>query len=250
MQMKKHLVHLILLAVLFQAAAVTAQEEDYGITVGNDFVAKYLWRGYDVFDDHAAWHPSVEKDLGNGWAVNVWGAQPFGSGNENNTELDYTLKYSHTVNEGDLYQMDYVANYIYYDFPKTHSGVDLQEVGVGMAFPNVLQNIWEGLVPSYYIAKAWLSEGGNSGAFHVLGLDYVMTCPEMDLPINLGADLTYNDGTLGSDHDWSHITYKASTEMEVGCLTVSPFIGFQKSMEDTVNKEDEIVGGISTRFSF
>jgi hypothetical protein len=248
--MKKHLVPLILLGVIFQAAALYAQNDDHGFTVNNDFVTKYLWRGYDVFDDHGAWHPSIEKDLGNGWAANVWGAQPFGSGSENLTELDYSLLYGNTACEGELYQIDYNANYIYYDFPKDNSRADSQEVGVGMSFPNVLKDIAEGLVPRYYIGKFWLSQGGNSGAFHILGLDYGLVCPETGLPINLGVDLTYNDGVLGSDHDWSHFTYKAATEMEVGCLTVTPFIGFQQSMEDTVNKEDEFVGGVSTSFSF
>ena len=75
-----------------------------------------------------------------------------------------------TLNEGETNQIDYTANYIYYDFHKTHSGVAGQEIGVGMSFPHALGDILEGLTPSYYIGKFWLSQGGNRGAFHVLGL--------------------------------------------------------------------------------
>ena len=34
-----------------------------GVTADVTWVSKYVWRGYDLFDDHAAFQPSVDADL-------------------------------------------------------------------------------------------------------------------------------------------------------------------------------------------
>lgn len=257
--MKKSMIRIYGLSIVFLATIVYGQGNEVDVTLTNDFVTKYIWRGYDRFDDHASWQPSLDLDLGAGWSTNFWYAQPIGSGSENVTELDYTLAYNNTVMEDEWYETAYIANYVYYDFPKDNGGAhlsgsdlvgDAQELSIKMAFPKVFDGIVEGLTPSYYISKFWLSQGGNSGAFHILGLDYAITCPVTSLPILLEADVTYNDGVLGSDHDWSHFTYKASTSIDVTGMNVRPYIAFQQSMEDSVNKEDEFWVGVSTSVNF
>ena len=264
--MKKSLFTLICVTALTVTSGAYAQD-DLGLTVGNDFVTNYVWRGYDVFDDHAAWHPSVDWDvMGTGWHVNVWGAQSIGGANENLTELDYSIYYDNSAFDGEMYQVDYSVGYTYYDFPKDGSDGDLsldadgefedpiadsQEVGIKMAFPNLFGDL--GLTPSYYVSKIWWSGGGSSAGFHILALDYAVNVAGYDVALTW--DLTYNDGFAGADHDWSHSSFTASTDIEVmENFSVTPFVTYQQTFEDTALNTDgdnELVyGGVYTSFSF
>lgn len=252
--MRKAILLLTVVGMVLGASVAQAQDEELGVTFDNEFTTKYIWHGYDLFDDHGAWMPSLDFDLfGSGFSVNVWMAQPIGSGNEEAKELDYTVAYGNTVYEGETYEMEYSANYIYYDFYEANKKADNQEVGVSVAFPKVLEGCVSGLVPSYYIGKIWYNEGtSHGGGFHVLALDYGMEVPEcpMTESMNFHGDLNFNDGYAGSDADWSHITLGVSSDVEVAGVAFTPYINFQISMDDSVNKEDELWAGVSTSISF
>jgi len=116
------------------AAPVDVEEsKDLGLTADMTLVTKYIWRGYDLFDDHGAYQPSINWDiLDTGFSVNVWGSFPFGSGNENFKELDCTIAYGTSLFEDEIYAMDLGVNYIYYDFPRV------------------------GLLPGYYLRRRML----------------------------------------------------------------------------------------------
>ncbi len=84
-----------------------------------------------------------------------------------------------------------------------------------------------------------------------------MTVPGMtaDMPehiITLMTDLTYNDGyaAADADHDWSHATFGASTDMTVNDMTFTPALYWQASMDDSVNDEDELYATLTMSFSF
>jgi hypothetical protein len=104
-----------------------------------------------------------------------------------------------------------------------------------------------------------------SGPIHVMGLDYNWTSECMpELPMKLSWDITYNDGTgtvvdddgdnvVGPvDHDWSHMTFGLSTSMKCPMTggKVTPGVWFQKSMDDSVNNEDELYAGLSYSLTF
>lgn len=252
--MKKTTLFITAMLLLAIVSVGQAQDDALGVTVDNEFTTKYIWHGYDLFDDHGAWMPSVDFDLfGSGWSFNVWGAQPFGSGNEELKELDYTLAYSNTAFEGEKTEMEYTANYIYYDFYEDGKAADNQEIGVGIAFPKLLEECVSGLVPSYYLGKIWFNEGtADGGAFHVLALDYPLEIPQCSegTVLDLHADLNFNDGYAGSDADWSHITLGVSSDVEIAGVAFSPYLSYQISMDDSVNKEEELWAGVSTSISF
>ncbi len=82
--MAKRIIILVALLVMVAGSAVQAQ---VGVDASIDFVSKYMWYGYDVYDDHGAYQPSVsytfvETDMGS-FGGKIWGSMPFGSGNEN-----------------------------------------------------------------------------------------------------------------------------------------------------------------------
>ena len=109
-----------LLAILFMLSCLTvlstsvkAQDAKLGIDLDTTFVSKYMWRGYDIYNDHGAWQPSINVDLfGSGFSVNVWGPLPIGSGNEDLTEINFTAAYSFSVFQDKAYATDITLDYI------------------------------------------------------------------------------------------------------------------------------------------
>lgn len=238
-----------------------SQEEEesqkWAITADMTLVTKYLWHGYDLFDDHGAYQPSVNWDLfDTGFSVNVWGSFPFGSGNEVFKELDYTIAYGTTLFEEEPYAVDLGVNFIYYDFPRVGSRYvpDTHEVDVRIALPNLVKIGESALVPSYYGGKLWPADSGLgfevSGGYHALGLGYDFKVPGIEHVLSLSGDINYNDGIFGADHDWSHATLGLSTSFEVGPVSLTPFISYQISMDNSVNVDDEFWGGLSVSMSF
>ena len=73
---------MILAAVIVAGSTARAEEgSSLGVTLDTTYVSKYVWHGYDIFDDHAAIQPSVAVDLfGTGLSVTVWGSIPAGTG--------------------------------------------------------------------------------------------------------------------------------------------------------------------------
>jgi choline-glycine betaine transporter len=65
-------------------------------------------------------------------------------------------------------------------------------------------------------------------------------------------DITYNDGFGGKavDHDWSHAVLGVSTELGMGNLTITPSLNYQISMDDSVNRENEVWCGLNLTYRF
>ncbi len=246
----------VLAGMLGMSGMARAEDAGLGVALDATYVSKYLWRGYDLFDDHAAFQPSVDFDLfGTGFGVNVWGSIPMGSGNGINAwqEYDYTLYYGTTLMEDETFAVDFGANYIYFDFPKLNSEADTQEFGVSAALPNLIAVGELTLVPSYYVGKLWPTDSGVSGVsgwYHSFALATDIAIPGTEYALSLSSDINYNDGLFGSDHDWSHMTFTAGTSFDVGPVSVGPFVAYQVSMDDSVNDEDEFYGGVSVSYSF
>lgn len=256
---------LTLACMVTMSAAQDADDQETDAKLGIDldatYVSKYIWRGYDLFDDHAAFQPSVNLDLfDTGFSINVWGSIPMGTGSNGHgdginiwQEYDYTAAYAYSFFEDEIYALDFGVNYIYFHFPKLNHMADTQEIGAGVAMPNLLKIGDSALVPSYYAGKLWPTSSGAgdvAGGYHSFALSYDLAIPETDYSLSLFTDINYNDGLFGSDNDWSHATFGISTSVEVGPVTVTPFLNYQASMDDSVNDEDELYGGISVSFSF
>jgi hypothetical protein len=225
-----------------------------GVDLSTTYTSRYMWRGDDVFDDHAALQPSATVDLfGSGFSINTWGSLPMGSGFEDLSELDYTIAYGTSYFEEEKYALDVSANYIYYDFYKVKSkGADTEEVGISFVLPKLLEIGGSALVPKYYVGKLWPVDGADdiAGVYHSLGLSYGLAIPNTEQVLNLYSDINYNDGMFNADSDWSHTTFGVSTGVPVGPVTITPFLNYQVSMEDTVNEEDELYGGVTASISF
>jgi len=235
------------------------------------YVTKYIWRGFDVLDDKAAFQPSANMAY-EGINLNVWSSFAGASKNDGShstvdaTEMDYTVSYKNVI-EADNLTTNYTVGWRYYDYIKLNSEAsDMQEGFIELAWPDLIGN---GFTPRYAYYHMWAArsskgaQGFNEGPIHDLGLDYLWVCDCIpELPLKFSADAIYNDGTGTSidnkanahqaDHDWSHILWGVSTNFRCPLTNakVTPALYYQTSMDDSVNKNDELFGGISYTLTF
>jgi hypothetical protein len=234
--------------------------------IGIAFDSKYIWRGFDIYDDNSAVH--IMGDLNffdTGFGLSAVGHRANSSGYENLERWDYTLYYQNGLFSGEPYATNFRLGWVYYNYPDMPSKWrDLQEVQAILSWPNLLPV--KGLCPSYVVAKVWPSEsgsgvGGNaSGWLHIFMLDYGFTVPGVipEIPehvIRLHSELVYNDGFgwngQNVDHSWSNAVFGVSTDVDLGHnLTLTPGIYYQLSMESTINDENELWANVGLRYSF
>ena len=263
-------------ALLAAASMVQAQDPGLQGSVGAEFSSKYIWRGFDVYDDHAAIHPAVDLDLfGTGFGLNITGHRANSDGHELNERWDYTLYYQNRMFEGESYATNYRLGYMYYNYPDrsshdTSDSIDLQELHAIFSWPSLLPI--EGLVPTYCLVKLWPSNsdslvGDNapgsqtsSGFAHIFMLDYGLpfTCPLTNevRTLNLHSEFVYNDGVSPNgatdvDHDWSNAVFGVSTTFDLGNnLAFTPGFYYQSSWDDSVNPEDEYWTSLNLTYKF
>lgn len=266
---------ILVMSVVLLSAIGAVQAQDTGLHGALDvtYSSKYIWRGFDVFPDKSAIHPSIDLDLfGTGFGVSAIGHRANSSGHELNERWDYSLYYQNRMFVDQVYAMNYRLAYVYYNYPDrsahdTSDSLDLQEVYGVFSFPEVLGI--KGLVPSYVLVKLWPSNSGSlvganspgggsaSGFAHIFMLDYGW---QVDLggprTINLHAEAVYNDGVSPNgatnvDNDWSNAVFGASTVFALSSnLSLTPGVYYQSSWEDTVNTSDEFWGTLSLTYKF
>ncbi len=268
---------LVTVVVLLAAVSVAqTQESELHGSIDATFTSKYIWRGFDVYDDHATIHPSVDLDLfGTGFGVNVLGHRANSDGFELNERWDYTLYYQNRLFGDESYAANYRLGYVYYNYPErsshdTTDSLDLQEIHGIFSFPDLLPI--KGLVPTYVLVKLWPSNSGSlvgtrspgggtaSGFAHIFMLDYGLqiTCPVTgnERTLNLHSEFVYNDGVSPNgasnvDQDWSNAVFGVSTVFDIGNnLSLTPGVYYQSSWDDLVNTEDEYWASLSMTYKF
>lgn len=260
---------MVLLDLLCVASAGICSEQQapaVGIktTIDATVVSQNMWYGFDVLDGHGEFIPSLQLELvGTGFSSKIVGCYPLSGGLTESEELNYVAHYRGRFLENTPYATDYTANYVYYGKPnKKNIKGDAQELGIGFCWPGLIALGDKGLTPSYYFGSIWPSDSssnisGASGFIHVFGLGYDLNWAgfwggDKGQILHSYANITYNDGFAGKgvDSDWSHVAFGVSADIAVGRVTLRPQVNYQISMEDSVNKEDEIWCGVSLIYSF
>ncbi|MHC4110743.1 MAG: hypothetical protein ACYSUY_06695 [Planctomycetota bacterium] len=273
--MKKQAI--LLTVVILLSAGTLAQAQEGGIsgTLDLTYMSKYVWRGYDWFDnDHSAFQLGANINIADtGFGLSIVNTRAISSGdgifdlpNQDIERLNVSLYYGNVIYEDEDYATNYSLGWVYYNLPDNSPRfADMQEFFVSLSWPELCP---AGVVPSYTILSMWpsksnstLSSGSGldvdaSGMLHIFGIGYDMTVPELvpelgEQVVHLSGGLVYNDGVLGADHDWSHFVFGASTDFDLGNnLAFSPGLYYQASMEDTVNDEDETWVSLSLKYKF
>jgi hypothetical protein len=255
--------------LLVMGGLVQAQDTDLHGYVDLTWTGKYVWRGFDIYNDKSAIHPSVDLNLfGTGLGINVTGHRANSSGFEEGERWDYNLYYANMALEGNL---QYRLGWVYYNYPDLSSSVaDLQEVHAIFSLPKVCP---AGVVPSYALVKLWPSESGSmvgsrspaggtaSGFAHIFMLDYALTVggilPETPEQVfNLHAEAVYNDGVgpngANVDQDWSNAVFGISTNIDLAQnIVLTPGIYHQVTMDTSVNDDkDETWVSMGLKYQF
>jgi len=239
------------------------------------YSSKYIWRGFDIYDDKSAIHPSIDLDLfGTGFGINVVAHRANSDEFENGERWDYSPYYLGSLFQDEIYATNYRFAYVYYNYPDTSAhttkSTDLQELQALFSWPNIFPV--KGLVPSYVLVKLWPSNSGTivgansasggtaSGWAHIFMLDYGLPiiCPvtNMERTLNLHSEFIYNDGVgpngANVDHDWSDAVFGISTNFDLADnLVFTPGIYHQITMDDSVNNDkDETWVSLSMTYKF
>jgi hypothetical protein len=226
--------------------------------------SKHIWHGIDLLDDHGATLPVGTIIFGDsGFSAKIIDVYPMSSGFEKSVERHYAGFYTGTLWQDTPLATNFTTSYYYNGKPKIgNKKGDTQEFGVTFFWPKLIAAGNGYITPSYYFDYIWASKSNSNmrnceGFIHVFGLAYDFEIPDFLLTGNkqnfrLFGDLTYNDGFVGSaiEHDWSHAVIGISANFTKGNWSITPSLSFQKSMEDSVNTEDEIWSGINVTYRF
>jgi len=265
----------LFVAIILMAAAVPvwAQGELHG-AVDVTFQSKYVWRGFDVYEDTSAIQPSVTLDLyGTGFGISAMGHRANSSGYERAERWDYTLFYKNALFDGESYATQYMLGWVYYNCPELNAAwADLQEIHAVLSWPEILPV--EGLVPTYVLVKlwpsysdSWVGSGGlggtASGFAHIFMLDYGLPIEGLmpDVPeqvLRLHAEFVFNDGvdprpmSTGVDHDWSNAVFGIATDFELAeNVILTPGVYHQITMDKSVNDDkDETWFTLGMKYEF
>jgi hypothetical protein len=269
----KRVILMTTVCLLVATGLVKAEAGELSGTVDVTFQSKYIWRGFDVYDDKSAIQPSVNLDLfGTGFGVSATAHRANSSGHELGERWDYYVHYGGKLFEDELYATMWRMGYVYYNFPEFSShksgSPDLEELHWILSFPNALPV--KGLVPTYILVKLWPSNscsiqhqlgGHTSGFAHIFMLDYGLPIPGI-LPdtdeqiLRIHTELVFNDGVHpppggNADHDWSNFVFGVETDFDLGNnMSLTPGIYQQLSMDDSVNCEDETWINLSLKYRF
>ena len=271
-------------ALLFAVGGVVhAQEGELHGVLDVTYQSKYLWRGFDVYNDKSAVQPSLDLDLfGTGLGLRAEGHRANSSGHENTERWDYTLYYRNAICPEEDYAVNYMIGYRYFNYPQqsshTRGGVtpetgtfDIHEMHAVMSCPKILGV--EGLVPTYVLVKLAPvnsgtmvgarspSTGTASGFAHIFMLDYGLAIPGLspDTPeqvLNLHSEVVFNDGVgpagQNVDQDWSNAVFGISTGFDVAeNVVLTPAVYYQVTMDSSVNADQDetwFTMGMSCKF--
>lgn len=265
----KRVILMTVVCLLAAAGLAKAEAGELSGTVDLTFQSKYIWRGFDVYNDKSAVQASINLDLfGTGFGVSMMGHRANSSGHEEGERWDYYAYYGNKLFEDELYATHWRMGYVYYNFPEFSShergSPDLSELHWILSWPNATGV--KGLVPTYILVKLWPQNGGSpqretSGFAHIFMLDYGMKIPGI-LPdtdeqvLRLHSEMVFNDGVHpapggNADHDWSNIVFGVETDFDLGNnMSLTPGLYQQLSMDDSVNPDDETWVNLSLKYKF
>ncbi len=224
----------ILLAVAVLAISIPALAAPVSVGVEADFASRYIWRGFDVYDNGGAFQPSGFVSYSPTEALSVTGSV-WASYNMDVTEtldeIDYTLDVSYTVND----MTSVSAGAILYVFPEVSGDDNTSELygSIGIALPAD----FSASVALYY------DYDDGDGYYVNAGLEYGKTIKE-GVDLTLGASVGYMDyddeGMYAGFDGISDYNFSAGLSADVGYGFAMALSATQTiSGDDKINTNDE-----------
>jgi len=215
------------------------------ISVGIDYVGKYIWRGQNL-QNEGALQPSVSFSYGS-LSGAIWGSIDLtnwrdvnGDGHGDNawelTEVDYSLDWTDSL--GDLKGVAYSLGVINYTFPNTGAD-DTTEIYVGLGFDLPLN-------PSVTLYHDVDDVDGTYISFAVgHSIDEILRLtPDLPVGLELGASLGwgsegYNKAYWGvSDGRVNDLALRLALPFEVQGWSITPSINYVTLLSHDIRASD------------
>ncbi len=250
-----------LMCFLAEAFALEIGSQEVAITVTDNYVSRYIWRGQDLYGENDGAHqPSIdiafpkllsEVDV----SLNVWGSFPLNSGHEDGEELDYTLAFSRDIFDE---AANISAGYTYFDYPNSGSASDVSELWISATLNELpflpIEVSLSGFIGYDLQAK---SGGPDEGIYFSWGLDTELPLPQLSLfqegqTLALGIVNWGNDGVADLEPSSLYATeISLSTSYEFAGFNISPNLHYTINYEEQINNGDEeLWGGIEVSYAF
>lgn len=240
-----------------------AQEDKLGVTFDLTYMSKYMSKGAEGYGQQGALFKTIDLDLyGTGFGAYVTHRAATSSGYVDKERFDYGVYYNGHLFDDESYFMKYKLRWAYEHYPglARNKANTTNEWCFGFSWPKLFPG---GIIPKYvayyeYPAGSGYKYRDRSGWVHLFGLGYDLAVPGF-LPetteqiFHLSADISYRDGLGGKtkDHDWSHMTFGASTKLKITKnLSFIPGLYHQVSMDDSVCKRDVTYCILSMKYEF
>ncbi|MDD4909436.1 MAG: hypothetical protein PHR44_01960 [Candidatus Omnitrophica bacterium] len=258
----------VVLLVVFTAAlawfssasfAFNAGSQEVAVTLSESYVSSYIWRGQDLYADNDAAHqPSIDIALpglfhGTDVSVNIWGSFPLSGGHEDAEEMDYTITFSRDI--GKLLNLS--SGYTYFDYPNTAKTADVQEPWLSATLnklPLLPLDVWLSVFAGYDFQVA--SGGPDEGWYYSWGFGTALPLPRLSFfqeeqTLELGLVNWGNDGVADLKSDSLYATeLSAATSYAFKGFSVTPNVHYTLSHEDSINRDDELWGGVQISYAF
>jgi len=234
MKPKSH-IRILLAAAMGLALLPSASLSQVSMDVKLTYASKYMWRGYDLWNNHSAYQPDFTLFFGGyGAYLGVWSAytttgacqDAFGEPCNLWEEHDFYAGLTGRAMTGSAMEVEWDANFTYYQFFRRH-GDDTQEIGLNVTHTGADPL---GAVPYWGIYFGWpATAGAKDSRWIKLGVKRILAPGSS--PFTALVETVWDDGAgaFGLKKGFSHLKAGMFFETSVGPLKLKPAVYYQSA---------------------
>jgi uncharacterized protein (TIGR02001 family) len=239
-RIKGKIINLILVSSILLFSAPQAFAE-VGICSSVSLVSRYIWRGFDTIPNNKpAIQPSLTLNFGNsGLWCNLWSA--IALADPDFVELDFIVGYDQVLSK----RISLRTGVGYFTFPSYPSYPDKNSTS-----PEIYLGTTFDFIPLCPSLTAYYDLNLGDGLYATLDLQksFILGRKVLCSTFLLGYTRQYKK--IGVDPGISDICFGLSTDFVFRRLTLTPSLNYVVVPNKTINKEDEIWGGLSVNYDF
>jgi uncharacterized protein (TIGR02001 family) len=239
-RIKVKIINLILVSFIFLFSTPQAFSK-VKISSSVSLVSRYIWRGFDTIPNNKpALQPSLTLNSGkNNLWCNLWSA--IALADTNFVELDFIVGYEKALsNDATL-----CTGAGYFTFPSCLNYPDKNSTS-----PEIYLGASFGFIPLCPRLTAYYDFNLGDGLYATLDLQKSFTLGGEVLCSTFLLGYTTQYKKIGVDPGISDICFGLSTDFVFRRLTLTPSFNYVVVPSETINKEDEIWGGLSINYDF
>ncbi|MDH5478315.1 MAG: hypothetical protein OEY50_08290 [Nitrospinota bacterium] len=235
---------LLMALVAFIFAGAAGEEAAAGsisFSAKATYASKYVWRGYDVWNNNPAFMPDISLDM-DGYYAGIWSAysiedgcvDPFGDVCSTWDEHDFYVGAYGALWDGSRGATEYDISYTYFQFYRLRD-VDNHEALVTLAHPSLLGGLFE-TPPVFYWGVAYgqpVSGAAPSSLWLKAGLKYSLELPASKAQMLVETFWDDGAGSFEAPVGFSHVRVGGHLEFTAGGFTFKPSAYYIHALKQT-----------------